>query len=175
MLTSIPSEDIIILVCFDGYRYYVSLCAVCKKAELVEKKRWTVFPMVCWTAGICSLAGCVQGQGCMEPIVPRDCADPLPDVLAADSGCQQTLFLSILPGRHSAGKQGSCSRTQTFSPFPFPLSPLPRPLWALTSRVLLSVAIATPFPKPSVGLLWQVPQWYRQHHAAQWFPGSERG
>lgn len=67
----IPSEDIIILVCFDGYRYCVSLCAVCRKAELVEKKRWTVFPMVCWTAGMCSSAGCAQGQGCMEPMVSR--------------------------------------------------------------------------------------------------------
>lgn len=32
----------------------------------------------------------------------------------------------------------------------FPPSAPPRPLWALTSRVLLLVAIATPFPKPSV-------------------------
>lgn len=74
----IPAEDINILVCFDGYRYYVSLCAVGKRAELVEKKRWTVFPMVCGTAGICSSAGCAQGQGCTEPIVPGERATGCP-------------------------------------------------------------------------------------------------
>lgn len=39
---------------------------------------------------------------------------------------------------------------QRLFPLLSPLCPLPRPLWALTSRVLLLVAIATPFPKPSV-------------------------
>lgn len=105
-----PSEAVTILVCFDGYRYYVSLCALCRKAELVEKKRWTVFPVVCWTAGICSPAGGVQARAAWGDC-PRGCADRRPAVLAAASGCQQTLLLSILPGPHFAGKHSSCSCT----------------------------------------------------------------
>lgn len=137
------------------FRETTSLTLCClQKAELVEKQRLTVFLPVFWSAGVWSPALWYTGPG----LHGADCFSGLcwraTGVVVPDSGCQQTSFLFILPGPHFTGKHSSCSRTQTFSSFPFPLSPLPRPLWALTSCVLLSVAIATPFPKPSVRLLW---------------------
>lgn len=152
----------------------LSLCCL-QKTELAEQQRLTIFPMVFGLQAFVPQRCCVSGRaaqsGLFLRVVQAGCRMSQPLIVAANEPCSFAVCLVLISSENTVNS----SRTQTFSSFPFPLSPLPRPLWALTSRVLLSVAIATPFPKPSVRLLWQVPQWYRQHHAAQWFPGSERG
>lgn len=83
----------------------LSLCCL-QKAELVEKQKLTVFPGVFWSAVFVPQHGCVQRQGCMEPIVSLGRADWLPDVVA-HCGCQLILFPYILPGPHLTGKHSS--------------------------------------------------------------------